>query len=187
MNEINEQSRLSDLRQNFLATSTTSMPLAGLILWALAAIAGQMLTPKMLAYSVAFGSGMIFPFALLIDRLRGRNLMAGGRENPLTGLFLQCIGMIVMLWPLVILGAVQNPTFIVLGAAIIAGLVWIPYGWAANDPVGMRHAIGRSLLCYAAYVLTPAAMKGSAICLAVVACYVYSLMTMRSGHTVSAG
>ncbi|MBL8522034.1 MAG: hypothetical protein JNK75_15355 [Betaproteobacteria bacterium] len=179
MTALNEHTALSTLRQDFLDTSTTSMPLAGLILWSIAGVAGLFLTPKLMAYSVAFGSGLIFPLALLIERLRGRNLMRGGKDNPLTGLFMQGIAMVVMLWPLVILGARAQPTFIVLGAAILAGLVWIPYGWAANDPAGLRHAIARALLCYAAFIWMPADLKASAICLAVVACYLYSLVTMR--------
>lgn len=172
-------SRLTDLKQDFLDTSTVSMPLAGLILWSVAGIAGFLLSPKGLAYGVAFGSGLIFPFALLIDRLRGRNFVKQGRDNPLTGLFLQSIVMVVLLWPLVILGARVQPTFIVLGAAILTGLLWIPYGWAAADPVGLRHTLARSILCYAAYLAVPSPLNGSAICAVVVACYVYSLIAMR--------
>ncbi|MBL8514861.1 MAG: hypothetical protein JNJ55_12795 [Betaproteobacteria bacterium] len=186
MTPLNEHTALSTLRQDFLDTSTTSMPLSGLILWSLAGVAGLYLSPKTMAWSVAFGSGLIFPLALLIERLRGRNLMSGAKDNPLTGLFMQGIVMAVMLWPLVILGAKAQPTLIVLGAAVIAGLVWIPYGWAANDPAGLRHAIARTLLCYAAYIWMPAAYKASAICLVVVGCYVYSLATMRRpGRTLA--
>ena len=28
------------------------------------------------------------------------------------------------------------------------GIIWIPYGWAADDRIGMEHAIGRGILCY---------------------------------------
>ena len=173
---------LKVLKDDFLATSTQSMPYSGMILWTLAGICGLFLTPLQLAYGVAFGSGLIFPLAVLIDRLRGRNPFAGGRENPLTGMFLQSIIMVVLLWPLVILAASGKPTLIVLGAALLTGIIWIPYGWAADDPVGMRHAIARASLSYAAYIFVPTEYKGSAICVAVLACYGYSLMFMKRGE-----
>ncbi|MBL0124808.1 MAG: hypothetical protein IPP88_19520 [Betaproteobacteria bacterium] len=173
---------LKVLKADFLATSTQSMPYSGIILWTIAGIAGLFLTAQQLAYGVAFGSGLIFPLAVLIDRLRGRNLFAGGRDNPLTGMFLQSIIMVVMLWPLVIMGAAGKPLFIVLGAALLTGIIWIPYGWAADDPVGMRHAMARAVLCYSAYLFVPASYKGSAICAAVLVCYFYSIAFMQRGE-----
>jgi hypothetical protein len=43
-------------------------------------------------------------------------------------------------------------------------LVWrvcLPYGWAADDPVGLKHAIGRGLLSYVAFVYVPSPYKAS--------------------------
>lgn len=179
---MNADMSLARLKDNFLATSTQSMPLAGMIYWTAALVGGLMLAPRQHALAVAFGSGLIFPLAVLIDRLRGRNFLKAGRDNPLTQMFLQSVVMVALLWPLVILGGVGKPLFIVLGAAILTGIVWIPYGWAANDPVGMRHAIARALLCYAAYLVAPAELAASAICLAVLLCYGYSLAFMRRGE-----
>jgi cyanate permease len=48
------------------------MPLAGILFWSVAAIAGRILAAEQVAYLVGFGSGAIFPLALLIDKLRGR-------------------------------------------------------------------------------------------------------------------
>ena len=116
---------------------------------------------------------------MLIEKLRGRRLLTTGRDNPLTQMFLQSIVMVALLWPLVILGAAAKPIFAVLGAAMLTGIIWIPYGWAADDPVGMRHAIARAVLCYAAYIFAPPALTGSAISVAVLVCYGYSLLRMR--------
>ncbi len=176
---VNSDTSLNTLKANFLATSTQSMPIAGMIFWSAAFMAGLLVTPEHLAFGVAFGSGAIFPLGVLIDKSRGRNLMPQGRDNPLMQMFLQSLAMIVLLWPLVILGGLDRPTFIVLGVSILTGIVWIPYGWAAEDPVGMRHAIARGVLCYCAYIFVPAAYKGSAICAAVVLCYFYSMLKMR--------
>jgi hypothetical protein len=172
-------SRLSELRRDFLATSTQSMPIAGMLFWAVAAGASRVLTPQQLAYFVGFGSGTVFPLGLLIDRLRGRPMLQGKSSNPVVAGFLQCLAIVAMLWPLVILGGIGRPSLIVLGGAILMGLVWVPYGWAADDPVGMRHAIARTALCYAAYIFLPPGIRSTGICLIALACYLYSFLTMR--------
>jgi hypothetical protein len=94
-------------------------------------------------------------------------------------MFLQCLALVAMLWPLVIIGGIGRPDLIVLGGAILMGLVWVPYGWAADDPVGMRHAIVRAVLCYAAYLFLAPGLRTTAICVVVLLCYAYSFVTMR--------
>jgi hypothetical protein len=150
-----------------------------MIFWAAAALAWMLLPAKLAAVGVAFSSGLIFPLAVLIDRLRGRRLMATGTKNPLSAMFLQSTIMIGLLWPLVIIAGMDKPAIIILGAAILTGIVWIPYGWAADDPVGMRHAIARVVLCYLAYLFVPMAYVGVAIAAAVLVCYGYSMIYMR--------
>lgn len=156
------------------------MPIAGMITWAALGILGLRLDDQMIATLALYIMGAILPLAFLIDRLRGRNLFAGGTDNPLTKLFLVSILAIALIIPTVITGAqAGNSLLLVLGMAILAGVIWIPYGWAADDPVGLRHAIARSIGCYAAYALAPADIKATAICLVVVIAYVYSLIFMR--------
>lgn len=178
---IDEQARLRDLQEHFLQTSTVSMPIAGAIFWSAAAVAGQLLDPGRMAYFVLFGTGAVFPLGYAIDRLRGRNFLSAGRANPLTVMFMRSITMVALLFPLVIIaaGAAGDPVLVVLGAAILAGIVWIPYGWAAADPVGLHHAVGRSLFCYLAYLFAPEPLKASAICAIVVVSYLYSFLFMR--------
>ena len=175
----NETASLAQLRAEFRATSTVSMPLAGTFLWTVAAVLSLVLPLRVLAFVVAGGSGLIFPLALLIDRLRGRNLMATGRDNPVLANFMGGVVTIGLLWPLVIIAGFSHPLFILLGAAVLMALVWIPYGWSADDPVGNRHAIGRTLAVYAAYLFVPTPFTATSICLVVIAAYAYSFAQMR--------
>ena len=172
---------LTALHDDFVATSTQSMPLAGIIFWTVVAIASRLLSPAQVAYLVGFGSGAIFPLALLMDRLRGRNTLKAGHDNPLLGMFLQNLVMVALLWPFVILAAMvgHNPNLVVLGGAILMAIVWIPYGWAAHDRVGMQHAVARCVLCYAAFIYFPPATRVTAIAIVVLLCYAYSLVRMR--------
>jgi hypothetical protein len=157
------------------------MPLAGIVFWTVVAIAGRVLPSAQVAYVVGFGSGAIFPLALLIDKVSGRQTVQAGNDNPLLGMFLQNLGLVVLLWPFVIIAAVVagNPLLVVLGGAILMGIIWIPYGWAADDPVGLQHAIARCVLSYAAFVFAPPAYRATAIAIAVLLCYGYSLVRMR--------
>lgn len=169
---------LNDLRAAIRAGDTRSMPLSGLTLWSIGAVLGLFLSPVAFAYAVLWGTGLILPLAVLIARARGFDFFTG-RENPLLQLFLQSILFVAALYPIAFIGAPGRPTLLVLYPAIAAGLIWIPWGWTADDPVGLRHAIGRTIACYAAYALVPQPWTGSAICLAVVIAYVYSLLAMR--------
>jgi hypothetical protein len=173
--------KLNDLRAEFLATSTRSMPIAGILYWSVVAVAALYLRPTQLAYVVGFGSGMIFPLGILIDFLRGRKIKHASSGNPVTQMFLGCLGLVVLMWPLVLIAANQahSANLIVLGGAILMGIIWIPWGWAADDPVGLQHAVGRSVLCYACYLFVPAHYKASAISVAVLLSYTYSLIRMR--------
>ena len=178
---MNSASRLDELRADFLANSTQSMPIAGMIFWTCVGVASLKLTPNALALMVLFGSGMIFPLGMLIDRLRGRTMRSGTAGNPVVAMFLQSLALVVLLWPFVVLAgrASRNANLFVLGGAILMGIIWIPYGWAADDRTGLEHAIGRSVLCYIAFLYAPAPYKALAISMAVFLAYCYSLVRMK--------
>jgi len=179
----NEQTNdLQALRAEFLSTSTISMPIAGVLFWISAVVASRLLAPPQLALFVGFGSGTLFPLGLIIDRLRGRKTMADP-NSPITRLFLQSLGSIAMMWPLIIFTGAVAPGLVVLGAAVLMGLVWIPYGWAADDPAGLRHAIARTVGCYAAFVFVPIPWRLTVVCAVPLACYGYSLMFMKQPKT----
>ena len=185
---MNDETSLADLRSDFLATSSQAMPLAGLVAWSLLGLAALRLPAPVIGTGALYIMGFILPLAFLIDRLRGRNLFAGGTANPLTRLFLASIGGIAVTVPLVLAAAsaAGDPILVVLGMAILAGVIWIPYGWAAADPVGLRHAVARAIGAYAAFAFAPLELRATAICAVVALAYVYSLVFMRRPTPVPA-
>lgn len=171
---------LARLRVRFLETSTVSMPLAGLIVWTGLGIAALFVSRDLVGWMAIYVMGAILPLAFLIEKLRGRNPFAKD-DNPVSKVFFQSIVGIGLMFPLVI-GTAQaagDPILMVLGVGILAGIIWIQYGWAADDPVGMRHAVVRAIGCYLAYQLAPVPLKATAICAVVAAAYIYSLAAMR--------
>jgi hypothetical protein len=171
---------LADLHTAFRAGSTRSMPIAGLICWAALGALALRLTPNQTGTLALYIMAGIMPIAVLLDRLKGRNLFADD-GNPLTKLFLTSIVGIAITVPLIVIGArgARDPIIVVLGMAILAGVVWIPYGWAADDKTGMIHAIIRALGCYVAFAFVDDPYRATAICAWVVVSYVYSLTFMR--------
>jgi hypothetical protein len=170
---------LDELRADFRASSTNAMPIAGMITWAALGIGALVLPERTIASASLYIMIAIMPLAFLIDRLRGRNLFSGG-DNPLVQLFLRGIIMVALTIPLAVIGAKGGqPLLVLLGMAILAGVVWIPFGWAADDPSGTMHAVGRGIGCYLAYGLCPAPWTASAICAVVMVAYLYSLAVMR--------
>ena len=170
-------STLAELRQDFLATRTNAMPIAGMLVWGALGVAAFMLPDRLVGILSLYIMVGILPIAFLIERVQGRNLFAGG-DNPLVKLFLSSIAMIGAIVPLIIVAAnvSQQPLLVLLGMAILAGVIWIPYGWAADDPVGMQHAIGRTIGCYCAYAFAPDEFIGPAICAVVVVSYAFTLL-----------
>ena len=170
---------LRELQAGFRAGSTNAMPIAGLAAWAALGVAGAMLPERTVANASLYIMAVILPLAFVIERARGRNLF-NNDGNPLTTLFLLGIVMVALTIPLAVIGSAGGqPLLVLLGMAILAGVVWIPYGWAADDKSGIVHAVARGIGCYLAYGLCPAPWTASAICAVVVAAYLYSLAVMR--------
>lgn len=156
------------------------MPLAGLIVWALMGVAALFVPTAVVGWMAVYVMAAILPLAFAIEKLRDRNPFVKD-DNPVSQLFFQSIIGIGLMFPLVI-GAVDaagDPNIMVLGVAILAGVIWIPYGWGANDPVGLRHAIARAVGCYIAYWFSPDDLKAACICAVVALSYIYSLVAMR--------
>ncbi|QJB69782.1 DUF7010 family protein [Parasphingorhabdus halotolerans] len=171
---------VEQLQTHFRETGTMSMPIAGMICWALLGGLALVLPDRTVGSLALYIMAGILPLAFLLDKAKGVNLFSGG-DNPLTKMFLLSIVGIAVTVPAILIGAqaAGEPDIIVLGMAILAGVIWIPYGWAADDKVGVIHAVGRAVGCYVAYALIEEPYRATAICAVVVLSYLYSLIFMK--------
>jgi hypothetical protein len=173
---------LAEARREYLATSTTSMPIGGLIAWAALAVAAYALGHRLPAFAPFVAAAVPFPLALIIDKLRGEpGIRPESRHNPVTQLFMRFITVVALLIPFVIIAAqaAGDPDLLILGLAILAGMVWVPHGWGADDPAGFIHFVIRAVLCYAAYLAAPEALRGAAIAGAAALTYGYAIVAMK--------
>lgn len=76
---------LQELRWDFerMTNRSLSMPLAGACVWLIIAACGYVLPENRATVVMLFGTGLIFPIALLIGKVRHENLT--DRSNPLPG------------------------------------------------------------------------------------------------------
>jgi hypothetical protein len=173
---------LAEARREYLATSTTAMPIGGLIAWGALAVLAFIMGKGLPAFVPLTVAALPFPIALLIDKLRGEpGMRAENRHNPITQLFMRFITVIALLIPFIILAAKASGELdiLVLGLAILAGMMWVPHGWGADDPAGFIHFCVRAALCYAAYLLAPEAIRTAAIAGAAALTYVYAIWAMK--------
>ncbi len=169
-----EQARVAFIRasRGFLA-----FPLAGAVVWSAISVGGTLLPAQAALGAVLFGTGLIFPLALLIARFTGQKVFQpGNRYATLMGM---SVLMVNLLWALHLSLAVVAPSLAPLSVAIGLGIHWIIFGWIIQSPLGVVHAILRTLLCTVAWHAFPA-NRISAVALVVVGCYAMTLVQLAS-------
>jgi hypothetical protein len=124
-----------------------------------------------------FGTGAIFPLAMLIATIRGEQLLSN--KNPLAQLLGACVFMVNLLWALHIPLVLRAPVFVPLSVGIGLGLHWVVYSWIVRHPVGYVHAAGRTVLLLVAWWMFQGYVV-TACALAVVLAYVYAIYTMAT-------
>lgn len=178
---------LAQLQREYLADSTAGMPIAGLITWSALAVASWQMGDSMPAWVAFIAAAAPAPLSIVIDKLRGvPGLTTQSNSNPLTQLFMRFIFVIALIIPFVIFAvqAAKSLDLLILGLAILAGMIWVPHGWAADDRAGMIHFVLRAVLCYAAYLFVPEPHRGAAIAGAAALTYVYAIWAMKKPESV---
>jgi hypothetical protein len=165
-------SSLEAIRADFEVRTNRSMslPIAGLLVWSAIAVAGRALPPKQAVLALVYGTGAIFPIALLIARFRGEQLISN--QNLLAALMGACVLMVNLLWALHIPLLIAAPAFVPLSVGVGLGLHWVVYSWIVRHPVGYIHAVIRTLGLVCAWLLVP---TNSVTACALVICAVYGL------------
>jgi hypothetical protein len=178
---------LAHARREYLATCTTAMPIGGLLAWSSLAAAAFFLGDRLPTFAPFIAAAAPVPIALLIDKLRGElHYWGEGNDNPVGQLFMRFITVIALIIPFVIIAtqAAGELDLLILGMAILSGMIWVPHGWGADDPAGFIHFVLRALLCYAAYLFAPEASRGAAVAAAAALTYVYAIVAMKKPLSV---
>ena len=178
---------LADARRTYLASCTAAMPVGGLVAWTGLALSCYILGKDLPVFAPFVAAAIPLPIALVIDKLRGKlGIWTEETGNPVSQLFMRFITVVALLIPFAIIAAqaAHDLDILILGLAIFAGMIWVPHGWGADDPAGFIHFVIRAMLCYAAYLLAPEAIRGTAIAGAAALTYVYAIAAMKKPSSV---
>lgn len=146
---------LEELRAEFGRSRFLAMPLAGTIAWAAAGVLGAVLPVEAASYALFFCTGSIFPLGLLIARFTGEDLLGTKSSNELDRLFGLTILMANLVWAIAIPFWLLVPTSLPLSVGVLAGLMWVPFSWMIQHGVGLFHAIARTILVVAVWMVWP--------------------------------
>ncbi|MCY7294743.1 hypothetical protein HJG39_04770 [Alteromonas sp. a30] len=169
---------LDQLRADFEKTSNraVSFPIAGALVWFIIGIVSTQLSTYYGLLFMLFASGAIFPLALLVAKIRKENVMAS--ENPLSKLLALGVLMVNLLWAVHVPLMMKAPIFVPLSVGIGLGLHWIIYSWIVLHPVGIIHAISRTVSCVLVWLIVPKEHLLTGIASVIVICYALSIYIM---------
>jgi len=138
----------------------TAMPLAGMIAWAMVAVAGSLLDTLDAAMALFAATGSIVYLGLALSKLTGENLTDKARpKNAFDALFMHTAAMSLSVYAIAIPFFMAEPTSLPLTVGILTGLMWLPLSWVIRHPVGLWHAGVRTLGVLAAWLASPSTVS----------------------------
>ncbi|MDR7121053.1 DUF7010 family protein [Rheinheimera soli] len=169
---------LSQLRQDFEQRSnkSMSMPLAGTVFWSVVLVLSLLLPFKTVLLVMLFGSGAIFPLALLFAKWRGEDLFM--KANVLGKLMGVGVIMANSLWALHIPLLFAKPELVPFSLALALAIHWPLYGWIIQHKLGLQHLLMRAFGLFAAFLWLPI-NSITAAALVTVICYLVTLLQMH--------
>ncbi len=121
------------------------IPLAGIVYWLALAGAGQALSFNGWLMVAVWGSGLIFPLALLFARLFNCRFM--GDRTAVTSVLLPAFISMLLFWPLLAAALATAPELAPLILAIGMSGHWPVIGWTYDRvPLFAGHAVIRALV-----------------------------------------
>jgi hypothetical protein len=123
-----------------------------------------------------WGSGVIFPIALLIAKFRNEDVIL--KSNPFGLLMGRCVLMVNLLWAVHIPLILKVPEYVPLTLGIGLGLHWLVYSWIIKHPVGTINSILRTVSILVVWYLFPE-HRIVATAFTIVAIYILSLFQMQ--------
>lgn len=132
------------------------VPLAGLVYWGALAWAGTVLSLPTWITAACFGSGLIFPLALLFARLFDCRFMAD--RTSVSNVLLPAFISMLLFWPLLAASMRVAPELAPLILAIGMAGHWPVVGWSYNRvALFSAHAIFRALVATFIWMAMPEA------------------------------
>jgi len=143
-------------RTEFASRPFLAMPIAGTLAWVVIGVVGAFASVPVAVWTLYICTGSIFYLGILVSRFTGEDLLGRTREkNVFDSLFMHSVVMAWLVFAIAIPFMQFEPTSLPLTVGILAGLMWIPFGWIIQHWVGLFHGVARTVLVLAAWYLFP--------------------------------
>lgn len=128
--------------------------LAGASYWSVLTAAGYLTTDHVWSYIALFGSGLIFPLALLYARLLKNGFMTD--RTAVTSVLAPAMIAMLLFWPMAIAALWEAPEIFPLILAIGLSLHFPVIGWSYGRTFLLTaHAVIRAVVVFAIWTLFP--------------------------------
>jgi hypothetical protein len=174
MNRTLEEQREEFSRRRFLAT-----PLAGIIAWTIAGVAGAFLPDFYAVWVLFIATGSIVYLSILISKFTGENFIDKNKpKNEFDGLFLYTVIQSVMVYAIAIPFFLLDYESLPMTIGILTGLMWIPFSWIIKHWVGFFHTLVRIALVVSLWYLFPNA-RFTVIPAAIILVYILTILILE--------
>lgn len=134
-----------------------AMPLAGALAWLAVLAAGQWLDARWHLPVLFVATGCIAYLGMGLSQLTGENFLAKDKpKNRFDALFMLCVGQALLAYAIAIPVALKMPASAPYTVAMLTGFMWLPCAWLMGHWIAAFHAVARTLLLLAAWLLAPA-------------------------------
>ncbi|WND03869.1 hypothetical protein QGN29_05725 [Temperatibacter marinus] len=138
-------------RRRFLA-----MPLAGTIMWFAVGMASLFLEGYQLVLMTYICVGSIAYLGMFLSKLTGEDFLDKSKpKNEFDTLFMMTVMMSFLVFSIAIPFGLQDPQSIPFSLGILTGLMWLPLSWTIKHPIGILHAVGRTVALLLIWFLFP--------------------------------
>lgn len=143
-------------RKSFSERRLLAMPLSGLLVWLTLAFTGWLLPPYQATLAIFIGTGSIVYLGMLLSRFTGETMRFSQQpKNVFDRLFLHGVVMSLLVYAIAIPYFLADYRSLAFTVGVLSGLMWLPLGWIIQHWIGILHAVARTLLCTACWVLYP--------------------------------
>ena len=101
-------------------------------------------------------TGCIAYLGMGLSKLTGEDFLAKERpKNRFDALFMLCVGQALLAYAIAIPVAFKDPASAPYTVAMLTGFMWLPCAWLMGHWIAAFHAVARTLLLLAAWLLAP--------------------------------
>lgn len=173
------QRSLEVQREEFSRSRFLAMPLAGVLIWSFLLITGALLPMNLALLALYIGTGCIAYVGMAVSKFTGEDFLDKTRpKNTFQNLFFYAMAQAILVYSIAIPFAIVEPRAAPMGVGILAGLMWIPFSWIIQHPIGWLHTLIRTILITIAWFLLPN-HQYTVVPLIVISCYLFTIPVLE--------